>query len=144
MLRRLFRKSAVVLVVLDTNVIVSGAMWRGNPAIILQAWADSHFEAVASPEILDEYEETLREVGQKVGRQDFAERWILTIRERIRWVNPNRKVRICRDPDDDKFLSCALAANAMYLVSGDKDLGVLKNIGTTLILTPGQFVRDHL
>lgn len=133
-----------MLVVLDTNVVVSGAMWRGNPAIILNAWADNHFEAVASPEILEEYEEILREVGHKVGRKDFAERWSLTLRERIRLVEPVRKVRLCRDPDDDKFLSCALAAQAMFLVSGDKDLGVLERVGTTLIVTPGQFVREHL
>ncbi len=67
------RKSGVVLVVLDTNVVASGAMWRGNPATILNAWADRLFEAVASPEILEEYEEILLEVGHKVGRKDFAE-----------------------------------------------------------------------
>jgi predicted nucleic acid-binding protein len=48
------------------------------------------------------------------------------------------------DPDDDKFLSCALAAHAMFLVSGDKDLGVLERIGTTQIVTLVRFVRDYL
>ena len=131
-------------VVLDTNVVVSGAMWRGNPATILNAWADNHFEAVARPEILEEYEEALLVVGKKVGRLEFAERWSLVLRERLQMVEPVRKVELCRDPDDDKFLSCALAADAMFLVSGDKDLGVLERIGTTLIVTPGQFVREHL
>ena len=64
--------------------------------------------------------------------------------KKIKLVEPVRKVEICRDPDDDKFLSCALAADALFLVSGDKDLGVLETIGTTLIVTPGQFVREHL
>lgn len=131
-------------VVLDTNVVVSGAMWRGNPAAILNAWADNRFEAVASPEILEEYEESLLLVGKKVGRLEFAERWSLVLRERLQMVEPERKVELCRDPDDDKFLSCALAADAMYLVSGDKDLGVLERIGTALIVTPGRFVREHL
>ena len=138
------RKSGAVLVVLDTNVIVSGAMWRGNPSIILNAWADSLFEAVASPEILEEYEDILHEVGKKVGREDFADRWILVIQERIRIVTPEREVTLCRDPDDNKFLSCALAADALFLVSGDKDLGVLEKIGSTRIVTPGVFVREHL
>jgi uncharacterized protein len=133
-----------VLVVLDTNVVISGAMWRGTPAVILNAWADSLFEAVASPEILDEYEEILLEVGLKVGRKDLAERWILTIKERIHVVIPERKIELCRDPDDDKFLSCAVAAGALFLVSGDRDLGVLERVGSTLIVTPGQFVREHL
>ncbi len=133
-----------MLVVLDTNVIVSGAMWRGSPATILNAWADSLFEVVASPEILDEYEEILLEVGHKVGKKSFAERWLITIREKVHVVIPERKVELCRDPDDDKFLSCALAADALFLVSGDKDLGVLERIGSTLIVTPSQFVREHL
>lgn len=144
MWRTPFRKSAAVLVVLDTNVVVSGALWRGNPSVILGAWADNRFEAVASPEILDEYEETLREVGHKMDRKNFAEQWILVLRERIRLVVPETKIQLCRDPDDDKFLSCALAVHAIFLVSGDKDLGVLGRIGTTMIVTPGQFVRDHL
>lgn len=131
-------------VVLDTNVIVSGALWRGHPATILNAWADNRFEAIASPEILEEYEETLLLIGKKIGRLDFAERWSLALRERIQLVEPVRKVKLCRDPDDDKFLSCAWAADAMYPVSGDKDLGVLERIGSTLIVAPGQFVREHL
>jgi predicted nucleic acid-binding protein len=59
-------------------------------------------------------------------------------------VEPVRKIKLCRDPDDDKFLSCALAADAMYLVSGDKGLGVLERIGGTPIVSPGQAVREHL
>lgn len=133
-----------MLVVLDTNVIVSGAMWRGSPATILNAWADSLIEVVASPEILDEYEEILLEVGHRVGKKGFAERWLITIREKVHVVIPERKVELCRDPDDDKFLSCALAADALFLVSGDKDLGVLERIGSTLIVTPGQFLVSRL
>jgi uncharacterized protein len=133
-----------VRVVLDTNVVVSGAMWLGNPAIILNALADNHFEAVASPEILEEYEESPLAVGKKAGRLEFAERLNLILPERIQMVEPVRKIKLCRDPDDDKFLSCAMAADTICLVSGDKDLGVLERIGTTLIVTPGQFVREHL
>ena len=133
-----------MLVVLDTNVIVSGAMWRGSPATILNAWADNLIEVIASPEILKEYREILLEVGSKVGKKSFAERWVNIINEKVRVVIPEQKVKLCRDPDDDKFLSCALAADAVFLISGDKDLGVLGGIGATLIVTPGQFVRDHL
>ncbi len=68
----------------------------------------------------------------------------MTIKGRIHVVIPERKIELCRDPDVDKFLSCALAADALFLVSGDKDLGVLERIGPTLIVTPGQFVREHL
>ena len=112
--------------------------------MILNAWADSEFEVVASPDILEEYEETLLEVGHKIGRKGFAERWIVTIKERTHVVIPKLKIELCRDKDDDKFLSCAFAANAMFLVSGDKDLGILDRIGSTMIVTPNLFVREHL
>jgi predicted nucleic acid-binding protein len=46
---------------------------------------------------------------------------------------------ICRDPDDDQILSCALSAKADYLVTGDMDLLDLKEFRGTRILTPGAF-----
>lgn len=36
-------------------------------------------------------------------------------------------LKICRDPDDDKFINCAIDANAIYIVSGDNDLLTIKN-----------------
>ena len=46
---------------------------------------------------------------------------------------------ICRDPDDDQILSCALSAEANYLVTGDSDLLQLKDFRGIEILTPGAF-----
>ena len=46
---------------------------------------------------------------------------------------------ICRDPDDDQILSCALSAKADYLVTGDSDLLELKEFHGIRILTPGGF-----
>lgn len=143
MLRRQSRKSVVVFVVLDTNVIVSGAMWRGSPASILNAWADSLFEVVASPEILDEYEEILLEVGHKVGKKSFAERWIITLREKVHIVIPEKRVELCRDPEDDKFLACAVAAQAECIVSGDIDLQVLKSVIGIPIYKPADFLARY-
>ncbi len=47
---------------------------------------------------------------------------------RALWVTPDRRVRICRDPDDDMVIEAALAGDADYVVTGDEDL-----------LTLGQF-----
>jgi putative PIN family toxin of toxin-antitoxin system len=57
-------------------------------------------------------------------------------------VFPTEKVAVCRDPDDDKFLEAALAANADYLITSDKDL---RDIGTyrgVKIRFPAEFLRE--
>ncbi len=41
---------------------------------------------------------------------------------KIDLIEPVAEVEVCRDPDDDKFISCAIDARAYYIVSGDKDL----------------------
>ena len=56
-------------------------------------------------------------------------------------VFPEGTLHICRDPDDDKFLNCAVNAGARYLVSGDDDLLVLKEIYGIPILKPREFLN---
>lgn len=41
-------------------------------------------------------------------------------------IGPNINIKVCRDPKDNKFIECAINANANYLVSGDEDLLSLK------------------
>jgi predicted nucleic acid-binding protein len=55
-------------------------------------------------------------------------------------VDPVEAVRgICRDPDDDAILGCALAGEADYFVTGDADLLALKSFKETQILSPRNF-----
>lgn len=131
-----------MLVVLDTNVLVSGVFWGGNPERILIGWQKGRFEVVASPNIVWEYEATLRELGK--GMPEKAEAWIHYIHAKIRLIMPQREVRLCRDPKDDKFLSCALEGGVSCVISGDKDLGDLEKIGEIPILKPAVFVRKYL
>ena len=49
-----------------------------------------------------------------------------------------------RDPDDDRFLSCALAGNAKAVISRDKDLLVLEKPFGIQILTPRQFLAKFI
>ncbi|MBI4146208.1 putative toxin-antitoxin system toxin component, PIN family [Candidatus Woesearchaeota archaeon] len=52
------------------------------------------------------------------------------------------EIRLCRDPKDDKFLSLANQIDADFLVSLDDDLLVLKQIGKTKIITPGEYLSQ--
>ncbi len=50
-------------------------------------------------------------------------------------------VSVCRDPDDDKFIACALAARAEFLVTEDQDLLALDGYEGLRIVTPAQFLE---
>jgi predicted nucleic acid-binding protein len=52
--------------------------------------------------------------------------------------------QVCDDPDDDKFLACALAAGASVVVSGDKHLRRVSGWGGIEVLSPRQFTGRHL
>jgi len=56
-------------------------------------------------------------------------------------VTPLEFRAVCRDPDDDSFLSVAVAAQVDYLISGDQDLRVLGDIQGTPILSPTEFLH---
>ena len=58
-------------------------------------------------------------------------------------IEKNAAVNVCRDPKDNMFLECAIAANAYYLVSGDSDLLVLEKIKDIPIITVNQFFDAH-
>ncbi len=51
---------------------------------------------------------------------------------------------LCRDPDDDKFVACAVAAEAQFLVSGDQDLLALSGVMGVTILSPRTFLDTVL
>lgn len=59
-------------------------------------------------------------------------------------VEPTSKIEICRDPDDDKFINCAKDAQAMYIVSGDKDLLVIQEFENISIVTAKEFCERYL
>ena len=58
-------------------------------------------------------------------------------------IEKNETAEVCRDPKDNMFLECAIAANAYYLVSGDSDLLVLEKIKEIPIITVKQFFDAH-
>ena len=49
------------------------------------------------------------------------------------------RVNVCRDPDDNKFISCAIDGQCYYIVSGDKDLLTLKQYRDVKIVTVSEF-----
>jgi len=92
---------------------------------IYDAWRNNHFVLLLSEPIVQEIEDVVgrREVLQKLRFSPVeAGALILLLRRKGRLVIPQVPVRQSRDPGDDKFLACALAGQAHYVVSADEDL----------------------
>jgi putative PIN family toxin of toxin-antitoxin system len=131
-------------VILDTNVFISGVFFGGPPNQILKAWRDGKLRLVISFEILDEY----RRVGQILGKQFPAVNLgpILDLVEARAEMYRARSlpVPVCVDPDDDKFLACALAGDIKVIVSGDKHLLQVSGYENIRVVKPRDFLDTYL
>ena len=131
-------------VVLDTNVYISGIFFSGAPYEILEAWRDGRIQIVVSPDILEEYQrvgETLASQFPHIDLQRLFE--LLTVNAEV-VPSENLAEPVCIDPDDDKFLACALTSGAEYIISGDKHLLRASGYKGLKVLSPRRFVDDYL
>ncbi len=129
----------MIAVVLDANVVVSAAGWRGRDLLCLVALARRQARMFVTADILMEYQETVAEL--RVGMPYEPEpvlRWIHSVAHRVDPV-PLGKQR-SRDPDDDPYLACALAAQARCIVTHDRDLLALGKPFGIAVITPRQFL----
>ena len=98
--------------------------------------------AAATPEIAEEYIEVVDEMisrGQGHLRKDGLDSFLTS----LEFILPETKVAVCRDPDDDKFIGCAIDADALYIVSGDKDLLTLGSFGEIQMITAAEFCKKY-
>jgi uncharacterized protein len=108
--------------VLDTNVLISGLLFGGAAGRLLERMWTGKFRIAVSPEIETEYIRVLAYPRFHLGRQEIERvqnRYILPFCDHI---PVKTGPAICRDPHDDKFLYCAVAARASAIVTGDKDI----------------------
>ncbi len=130
---------ARIKLVLDTNTIISGLLFRGNEFKLLEAIEAGKASLFMTKEILQEID--------KVLHYERLEKYILKsglsverlLEKVISFSNiifgHKTNVKICRDPTDNKFLECAEIADVRYLVSGDDDLLSLKKYEQIEIIT---------
>ena len=130
-------------IVVDTNVLISGVFFGGFPRKILSAIVNRKMTACATTEIVNEYEEVVQEmIVRKKGHINRA--ILVPLIEVMEIFEPISYIEICRDTEDDKFLECAKDSNALYIVSGDKDLLVIKQYENIQIVTARDFCEKYL
>jgi putative PIN family toxin of toxin-antitoxin system len=132
--------------VLDTNIYISGTILaRGTPFAVLEAWRQQQYILITSEAIIVEIERVLHypRIGQRysITNQDVT-RLIDSLQAESLVVAGDYEVSgVSPDPDDDKFLACALEGRADYIVTGDPHLLNLKQYHGIYILKPHKFLN---
>jgi putative PIN family toxin of toxin-antitoxin system len=133
-----------VRAVVDTNILIRALIKpRGTVGPIIRRLRDGDYTLVYSAPILDELIEKLAlpRIRHKYRLENAEiEALVALIALRGELVVPDRKVRVCRDPADDMFIEAALAGAAEHVVTGDKDLLILKKFETVRFVTPRTFL----
>ena|SRR5271165_4377545 len=129
-------------IVIDTNVYVSGIIYRSSVPgrAVSRAWE------VGIPLLSESTWTELQSVFQKTKLARYIEpetlraflEQLLDLGELVSILSP---IRACRDPRDDKFLEVAVHGHADVLISGDQDLLALHPYRGTAILTPADFLN---
>lgn len=110
----------MIRVVLDTNVIVSAHLnEEGLQATVFRLALARTIRLGVSQPILTEYEGVLRREKFSLDPNRVA-RSLERIRAVSRRVRPKRMLSVCSDSEDNRFLECAEAARADYLITGNK------------------------
>ncbi len=137
-------------VVVDTNLIISGTTTSGTiPSELIESWRDDEYILVTSPQIVEEVKEVMNRPKIKK-RFSFTSREIDKFIENLTtkaFVTPGiLEVNVIKnDPDDNKFIACAIEGSAGYIISGDKkhvlSLGDYRGIK---IVTARTFLEEYL
>jgi len=130
-------------IVVDTNVFISGIFFGGAPGQVLKAIVSSKVVACATTSIVDEYLEIIDEmITRKQGK--LNRNILIPLIDSLEMIESKTHIEISRDPDDDKFIECAKDADALYIVSGDKDLLVIEDYDGIRIITAKEFCDRYL
>jgi putative PIN family toxin of toxin-antitoxin system len=124
--------------------VVVSSFFGGKPREIINLWRDLKFALCLTDEILAEYLEVIARFGQvKEEVREFLS--LLDESENVVFVNPAERIHVVTaDPEDNKFLECAVVARAAVIVSGDQHLLDLKEFRGIPILEPAKFLRGFM
>lgn len=128
--------------VLDTNIVLSALLWRGTPHRLLGIGLEQDVAFFTSSPLLDEltgilerprFARALRIINYTI--DDVIDRYLgfVHVVKTMPLAQP-----VSRDPDDDLVLACAAAAQAELIITGDRDLLVLKEFQNIPIVTAVQ------
>ena len=128
-------------IVLDTNVFVS-SFFGGNPRRIIDLWKTGEVILCLTPPVIEEYVAVLERLGL-AGEPELEELLSLFARgNNVLFSSKTPKLAVVQaDPADDKFIECAAAHKAEYIVTGDKTLLAIGAYMRIKIVNPADFLK---
>ena len=134
----------MIRAVVDTNILVRAVIKpTGSVGPVLQRLRRREYTLLISRETLDELAAVLHrprlrtkyELSDRVLRATIR---LVVLRGEL--IRLDRRIAVCRDPRDDKFLELAVCSNAQVIVSGDEDLLTLSPFERIPIVSPARFL----
>jgi putative PIN family toxin of toxin-antitoxin system len=126
-------------VIVDTNILVSAALKNRQPEQVV-LFVASNCQWLLSSEILQEYEQVLSRQKLSIDR-DRRNHLLGLIKELTSLVEVNLDIEFPRDRKDTKFLACAMAAKADFLITGDRDFSEAQQLIETKIISAKEFLE---
>lgn len=127
-------------VVLDSNILISALVFGGKPRDIVDLGFKNLIDLITSHFISEEVRRGLVKLGHGV---DEAEVIIAAYESAAEIVYLEDIVPLSRDQNDDPIIATAVAGRADYIVTGDKDLLVLKRVGRVNVVSPAEFFKVY-
>ena len=133
----------MIRVVVDTNVFVS-SFFGGNPRKVIDLWKSGEITLCLSKPIVDEYIEVLRRLGLQNEKEldELLSFFAYGFHVVFTATTPELHV-VEKDPDDNKFIECAVALKADFIITGDKALIEIQDYMSIKIISPKDFLSGH-
>lgn len=129
-------------VVIDTNIFISAFGWGGKPLKIIGLLEKGVIRNCISSEILAELSRSVSypklEFPQEI--QTNILEFVLAYSDIYAY---KKYLKVTNDPGDNKFIECALSANAKFVITGDKSLLSVKKYKDIEIITPEDFIKER-
>jgi putative PIN family toxin of toxin-antitoxin system len=127
-------------VILDSNIHFSSIVFGGLPRqVALYCQPPRAIQLISEPILIELHRVLASRVPAMRLDSEIARLW-----DTCEQISPVKQVQICRDPDDNRILECAVEGQADFIVTGDKDLLVLGHFQNIPILTARQFLDTHI
>jgi putative PIN family toxin of toxin-antitoxin system len=130
-------------VVVDTNVYISAIFWGGKPRHVIDLGRDGKIQIFTSEDI---EQEILDKLMTKFGlNSDEAGRVMADFSTFTKPIRVSRRIHVVKDdPDDDKFIECAVECNAEFIISGDNHLLNMEKYEGIDIISAATFLKSWL
>ncbi len=134
-------------ITIDTNVLISGSLWTGASAKILERVENKEIELILSKDIIEELSKVLNydEIKSKIKDKNLEiRRSVEKIISISTIIEPLEELNIVKeDPDDNKILECAFEGKVDFIITKDNHLLKINEFQGIKIITPEDFLKIY-